>query len=293
MINFNKLKKFFAPIPFIVIIAGIIGFCINGFNYGIDFSGGTIMRINAGQFIEEEKVYDIVNKVDSGASVVYAGANKETVVIKSTLALTNEQKNQISRAFVDEYKVDRNNIEDTTTGPSISREIRQKAVISIIIASILMLIYVTFRFEWKYGVAAVFALIVDVLVIVSTYGIFNLQIDSSLIAATLTIVGYSINATIVIFDRFRENKRMYPRMENAELIETSLNSTFRRTVLTTITTLIAVVVLYITGGHVIEALCIPLLVGIVEGMISSTFIAPYTWGLLEKNFGHGAKSKRA
>ena len=292
MINFNKLKKFFAPIPFIVIIAGIIGFCINGFNYGIDFSGGTIMRINAGQFIEEEKVYDIVNKVDSGASVVYAGANKETVVIKSTLALTNEQKNQISRAFVDEYKVDRNNIEDTTTGPSISREIRQKAVISIIIASILMLIYVTFRFEWKYGVAAVFALIVDVLVIVATYGIFNLQIDSSLIAATLTIVGYSINATIVIFDRFRENKRMYPRMENAELIETSLNSTFRRTVLTTITTLIAVVVLYITGGHVIEALCIPLLVGIVEGMISSTFIAPYTWGLLEKNFGHGAKSKR-
>lgn len=293
MINFNKLKKFFAPIPFIVIIAGIIGFCINGFNYGIDFSGGTIMRINAGQFIEEEKVYDIVKKVDSGASVVYAGANKETVVIKSTLALTNEQKNQISRAFVDEYKVDRNNIEDTTTGPSISREIRQKAVISIIIASILMLIYVTFRFEWKYGVAAVFALIVDVLVIVATYGIFNLQIDSSLIAATLTIVGYSINATIVIFDRFRENKRMYPRMENSELIETSLNSTFRRTVLTTITTLIAVVVLYITGGHVIEALCIPLLVGIVEGMISSTFIAPYTWGLLEKNFGHGAKSKRA
>lgn len=293
MINFNKLKKFFAPIPFIIIIAGIIGFCINGFNYGIDFSGGTIMRINAGQFIEEEKVYDIINKVDSGASVVYAGANKETVVIKSTLALTNEQKNQISRAFVDEYKVDRNNIEDTTTGPSISREIRQKAVISIIIASILMLIYVTFRFEWKYGVASVFALIVDVLVIVATYGIFNLQIDSSLIAATLTIVGYSINATIVIFDRFRENKRMYPRMENAELIETSLNSTFRRTVLTTITTLIAVVVLYITGGHVIEALCIPLLVGIVEGMISSTFIAPYTWGLLEKNFGHGAKSKRA
>lgn len=293
MINFNKLKKFFAPIPFIVIIAGIIGFCINGFNYGIDFSGGTIMRINAGQFIEEEKVYDIVKKVDSGASVVYAGANKETVVIKSTLALTNEQKNQISRAFVDEYKVDRNNIEDTTTGPSISREIRQKAVISIIIASILMLIYVTFRFEWKYGVASVFALIVDVLVIVATYGIFNLQIDSSLIAATLTIVGYSINATIVIFDRFRENKRMYPKMENAELIETSLNSTFRRTVLTTVTTLIAVVVLYITGGHVIEALCIPLLVGIVEGMISSTFIAPYTWGLLEKNFGHGAKSKRA
>lgn len=293
MINFNKLKKFFAPIPFIVIIAGIIGFCINGFNYGIDFSGGTIMRINAGQFIEEEKVYDIVNKVDNGASVVYAGANKETVVIKSTLALTNEQKNQISRAFVDEYKVDRNNIEDTTTGPSISREIRQKAVISIIIASILMLIYVTFRFEWKYGVAAVFALIVDVLVIIATYGIFNLQIDSSLIAATLTIVGYSINATIVIFDRFRENKRMYPKMENAELIETSLNSTFRRTLLTTITTLIAVVVLYITGGHVIEALCIPLLVGIVEGMISSTFIAPYTWGLLEKNFGHGAKSKRA
>lgn len=293
MINFNKLKKFFAPIPFIVIIAGIIGFCINGFNYGIDFSGGTIMRINAGQFIEEEKVYDIVKKVDNGASVVYAGANKETVVIKSTLALTNEQKNQISRAFVDEYKVDRNNIEDTTTGPSISREIRQKAVISIIIASILMLIYVTFRFEWKYGVAAVFALIVDVLVIVATYGIFNLQIDSSLIAATLTIVGYSINATIVIFDRFRENKRMYPRMENSELIETSLNSTFRRTLLTTATTLIAVVVLYITGGHVIEALCIPLLVGIVEGMISSTFIAPYTWGLLEKNFGHGAKSKRA
>ena len=274
-------------------IAGIIGFCIHGFNYGIDFSGGTIMRVNAGQFIEEAKVYDIVNKVDSGASVVYAGTNKETIVIKSTLALTNEQKNQISRAFEEEYKVDRNNIEDTTTGPSVSREIRQKAVISIIIASILMLIYVTFRFEWKYGVAAVFALIVDVLVIVATYGIFNLQIDSSLIAATLTIVGYSINATIVIFDRFRENKRMNPRMDNAELIESSLNSTFRRTVLTTITTLIAVVVLYITGGHVIEALCIPLLVGIVEGMISSTFIAPYTWGLLEKNFGHGAKSKRA
>lgn len=293
MINFNKLKKIFAPIPFIVIIAGIIGFCINGFNYGIDFSGGTIMRVNAGQFIEEAKVYDIVNKVDNGASVVYAGANKETIVIKSTLALTNEQKNQISRAFEEEYKVDRNNIEDTTTGPSISREIRQKAVISIIIASILMLIYVTFRFEWKYGVAAVFALIVDVLVIVATYGIFNLQIDSSLIAATLTIVGYSINATIVIFDRFRENKRMYPRMDNAELIESSLNSTFRRTLLTTVTTLIAVVVLYILGGHVIEALCIPLLVGIVEGMISSTFIAPYTWGLLEKNFGHGAKSKRA
>lgn len=291
MINFNKLKKFFAPIPFIVIIAGIIGFIINGFNYGIDFSGGTIMRVNAGKFIEEDKVYDIVNKVDSGASVVYAGANKEAIIIKSTLALTNEQKNTISKAFEKDYQVSRDNIEDTTTGPSVSREIREKAIISIIIASILMLIYVTFRFEWKYGVAAVFALIVDVLVIVSTYGIFNLQIDSSLIAAALTIVGYSINATIVIFDRFRENRRMHPRMENDELIESSLNSTFRRTVLTTVTTLIAVVVLYILGGHVIEALCIPLLVGIVEGMLSSTFIAPYTWGLLEKNFGHKAVRK--
>lgn len=282
MIDFYKLRKYFAPIPLVIIVLGIIMFSINGFNYGIDFSGGTVIRVNAGKFIPEDEVYDIARKVDPNIGVVYAGANKEQIIIKSTLSLSNQQKSEIAKAFEEKYKISRDDFEDTSTGPSVSREIKEKAVISIILASILMLVYVSIRFQWKYGVAAVLALVCDTFVVLAAYGIFNLSIDSSLIAAVLTIVGYSINDTIVIFDRFRENKKLHPRMSNEEVINNSLNSTLRRTILTSLTTLMAVLVLYFLGGHVIRELCLPLIIGLIEGTYSSIFIAPTIWDWLSK-----------
>lgn len=272
-----KNKNTFRIISVAIILVGLVMFLINGFNFGIDFTGGTIIEISANKFIEVEDAKAIMDEYDNDASIIHGGTNKEELIIKSTLDLSNESVNGIISSFADEYGVDKDNIKSEKFGPTMGKEIRDKAWLSITIASIAMLLYITFRFEFKFGLAALIALLHDVIITVAVYAIFKLPVNSSFIAAILTIVGYSINDTIVIFDRIREELRLNPKVTLDNIINGSIQHSLRRTIITTITTLIAVIVLYIIGVEAVKVLALPLIIGMLSGTYSSLFIAPAVW----------------
>lgn len=277
-----KNKKIYLMISLIIIALGLVMFIINGFNYGIEFTGGTLIQINAGKFISVDEAKNIVKEFDENASIIHGGSNKEELIIKSTKDLSNNDVNRLIDKFQKEYKINKKSVQAEKVGPSMGKEIKNKAILSILISTIAMLIYITFRFEFKFGLAAVIALAHDMLITISVYTIFKLPVNSSLIAAILTILGYSINDTIVIFDRIREELRLNPKESLDNVVNNGINHCLRRTINTTITTIIALVVLYIVGVEDVKILALPLLVGIISGTYSSIFIASPVWYDLKK-----------
>ncbi len=275
--NIIKNKKTFFIISLAIILAGVVMFFVNGLNYGIDFTGGTLIQINAGKFISVEEAREIVEEFDPNMSIIHGGVDKEELIIKSTLDLSNSDITSITDKFIEKYDIDKNSFLSEKIGPTMGKEIQNKAFLSISIATIVMLAYISFRFEFKFGLAAIIALIHDVLVTISVYAIFKLPVNSSFIAAILTIVGYSINDTIVIFDRIREEMRLNPRENFENIVNNSIRHSLRRTINTTVTTVVAVLILYILGVEDIKVLALPLLVGMLAGTYSSIFIAPNIW----------------
>lgn len=281
--NIVEKRKIFIGISLSIIILGIIMFIINGFNYGIEFTGGTLIQVNSDEFIEAEKIRPITDEFDENISIVHGGEDKKELILRSTLDLSNADVNKMADDFEKEFGIKKSNFKSEKVGPSMGKEIKNKAVISITIATIAMLIYITFRFEFTFGLAAIIALIHDVLITLSMYAIFKLPVNNAFIAAILTIVGYSINDTIVIFDRIREEIRLNPREELDNIINSGISHTLRRTINTTITTVIAVSVLYIVGVEDIKVLALPLIFGLLAGTYSSIFIASPLWYIF-KNF---------
>ena len=259
----------------ILIIAGICFAAVKGFNFGIDFSGGTVITIQAPKFIEEQKIRSIFDKYDNTIGIQYSGENKSDIIVKSTKDFDTTQMTEIKYALEKELSIDRTAISSDSAEPTMGKEIQRKAVISILIASALMLVYITIRFEFLFGVAAICALLHDVLITVGFYAIFT--VNSSLIAAILTIVGYSINATIIIFDRIREERKLQPKASKEDIINSAVNHTLRRSIFTTLTTLLAVFTLYYVGVEAVKVLALPLIVGMVSGFWSSVFLAPNFW----------------
>lgn len=275
--NIIKNRKIYFFISLAVILVGIGMMIFRGLNYGIEFTGGTIINVNAGNFIPAEDIKKITNEVDRNMTVIHSGKDKKNIIIKSTLNLTNKEITPIMEKFKQDYNIESKDITTKAVGPSIGKETRDKAILSTVIATILMLAYITFRFEFTLGVSAIVALIHDVLVTVSIYAIFRLPVTASFIAAILTIVGYSINDTIVIFDKIRENVKFNSRQSLEEIINNSVKSILRRTINTTLTTLVSVIVLYIMGVEDIKILALPLILGMLAGTYSSMFIAPTLW----------------
>ena len=275
--NVIKNRKIFSIISIVIILAGLLMFGIKGLNYGIDFTGGTLIQINAGKFISAEEVREIVDEYDNEASILHGGENKDELIIKSTLDLSNDDTAAIISKFIEKYDIDKNNFLSEKFGATMGAEIQKKAMLSMLIATVLMLAYITWRFELNFGVAAIIALIHDMLIMLAVYSILRLPMNSSFIAAILTVVGYSINDTIVIFDRMRENLKIYPKWTVEDTINGSIKQSMRRTINTTITTLIAVVVLYMIGVEAVKELALPLIIGIISGTYSSLFIASPVW----------------
>ena len=268
-----KNKKIFYAISLLIIALGLVMYVINGLNYGIDFTGGTMIQLEVGKFVSVEQAREIIEPYDQNVSIVHSGADKEELIIRSSRDLSNNETSEIVQSFVKLYGMDENNFQTQKFGPFMGKEIRNRAIVSVIIASALMLAYISFRFQFKFGVAAVLALVHDVLVTLAVYSVLRLPVNSSFIAAMLTIVGYSINDTIVIFDRIREETKINPRMGLEEIINNSISLSKRRTVFTTLTTLMAVVTLYFVGVEDVKVLALPLIIGMVSGTYSSLFIA--------------------
>lgn len=294
--NIIKHKNIFFLISLVVILAGLSMAVISGFNYGIDFTGGTLIQINLGNTIPVAEIREITDEYDSGASIIHAGSNKEQIIIKSTLDLDSKKRAELFNEFKEKYNLDTDAlIQSIKIGPTIGNETQQKAWISIIIATIGMLIYITFRFEYRFGLSAIIALLHDVLVIIAVYAIFKLQVNSSFIAAILTIVGYSINDTIVVFDRIRENLRLMKKDKIEDIINKSISQTITRTINTSFTTLAAIISLYIFGVESIKEFALPLIVGVAVGSYSSIFIASPFWHIFSTKVfkNHRLGSRRA
>ena len=280
--NIIKNKKIFYMISLIIIAAGLIMFFVNGLNYGIDFTGGTMIQLDLGKFVSVEEAREIMDEYDNNASLIHVGGNQEELIIRSSLDLSNVDTTAIVDKFVEIHGMDRNNFQTQKFGPFMGEEIRDRALFSIIIASVLMLGYISFRFQFKFGVAAIVALIHDILVTLAIYSILRLPVNSSFIAAMLTIVGYSINDTIVIFDRIREQLRISQKDNLETIVNNSVKLSLRRTINTTVTTVLAVGVLYILGVEDVKVLALPLLLGMLSGTYSSIFIASPIWYTLKK-----------
>lgn len=278
--NVIKNRRIYMMISLAIILVGLGMFLVNGLNLGIDFTGGTMIQVNAGKFISVEEAKVILDEYDTNASIIYAGANKEEIIIRSTIDMSNQETSVIVDKFIETFELEKNNFQTQKFGPFMGKEIRDKAIQSILIATVLMLVYITIRFQFKFGVAAIVALIHDVLITIAIYIIFKLPVNSSFIAAILTIVGYSINDTIVVFDRIREELKLNPKDSLENIINNSIKLSLRRTINTTATTILAVGVLYVLGVEDVKVLALPLMLGMIAGTYSSIFIAsPLYFGL--------------
>lgn len=265
-----------------LLLAGLIALGVRGLNLGIDFKGGSILQRTFETKATVAQVTEALNQAPLsqlrlGDSQVQAGTGN-TIIIR-TRDLSPAQERQVDAGLQELVgKIDETKNQTDTVGPVIGRELTQNAFWAVVVAAILMLVYITIRFEFKFGVAAIIALLHDVFMIMGIFALTGKQVDSPFVAAILTIIGYSINDTIVIFDRIRENLRFHKKGESyAQLVNDSINQTLARSINTVGTTLVSIIALYFFGGESIKAFTFALLFGITSGCYSSIFIASPLW----------------
>ncbi len=279
--------KIWLSISLIVILAGLGFMTFQGLNFGVDFAGGSLIHANIGMTFDVAEVRDIMSDLGIQATVSYAGENNQDVIIRTR---DTERSDEIQEALIAQYNITVDQVTIETVGPTIGRELTINAIQSVLIACLLILVYVWIRFEIKSGVAAIAALVHDVLIMFAAMAFFRVQLNSAFVAAMLTIIGYSINDTIIVFDRIRENHRRFnKKLTRDEIVNKSVSETIIRSLNTSLTTLFAVTTLYVLGVQAVKEFAFPLIVGIVSGTYSSIFIAGPIWALWND---HGDKKKR-
>lgn len=276
MFNIIEKRKIILAIPCVILLVGIICFAVfGGFNSDIDFTGGTAMEIELGVNFDEtaiRKTFSSVKGVEV-SSVQSSGAQKAIVKTKE---LSQEKLVELKSAVIRDFPSSTITSVDSVSA-TMGQDMWWSAAKSILIAVILMLVYISIRFDLFSGLSAVVALSHDVLMMLSVYAIFQLPINSTFIAAVLTILGYSINATIVVFDRVRENSKLIRKEAFASVVNKSIWQTMMRSINTSVTTLLTLICLYILGVTSIKQFAFPLIVGVVCGTFSSVFIAGQFW----------------
>lgn len=276
--SFIKFRKIGYLISILVIVIGIGGGLLQGFNFGIDFTGGTMMQIDMKKEVPVDEVKQIIKADKIVADVVYAGVGNTQIIIRTTQSLDSSMRNQLIKDLGTKYGTTNADVLSAEQfGPSIGELLKQNAVKAMIIAILFMLVYIAIRFEWKFGIAAIVALIHDIAILIGFYGLFQIPVNAPFIASILVILGYSINDTIVIFDRIRENLKIMKRTKLEDLIDKSINQSLVRSIATSFATVLSIVALYILGGETIKQFTLPLIVGISVGTLSSIFVASPIW----------------
>ena len=267
-----KRRKWFYALSLIVIIPGIISLMLQGLNLGIDFTGGSITHIKLPSQVTSEDVRATLSKHGLDADVQKSGDE----YYLRTRELTQEETDALMSSLKEDFsEVEFMSAE--SVGATIGGELTRNALLAISIATVLMLAYISFRFEWTFGVASVLGIIHNVLVVLGAFSIFQWEISSAFIAAILTVIGYSINDTIVIFDRIRENMKGSRKENYEELVNRSAGQTLNRSINTVLTSVFPLIALLILGGSTIKLFVLAMLIGFITGAYSSICIASSLW----------------
>lgn len=286
-------SKIWFGIAIVLLVVSLGSLMIRGLDFGIDFQGGTIITIDLHTQFNTDDIRKITDEIDKTADITYAGDAQEQVVISTKESLDTAQRKALFEEFKSAYGLEESDLisADSVTA-TVGSETARNAVIAAAVAVVLMLIYITFRFEFFFGLSAVIALIFDITMVIGVYALLQIQVNGPFIAAILTILGYSINDTIVVFDRIRENEKLLGMKDIDGLVDTSITQTLRRSLYTVITTLLAILALYILGVDAIRNFALPLIVGIVSGCYSSIFVASPLWVLFQKKFPNSKRNKK-
>ena len=273
-IYFNKFFKSANIFSLILISVSIFFLIFKGLNYGVDFKGGTLIELrildNSSNIVS---VRDAFNKMNLSGIKVKQFGNKTDYIVKF-------QNNGINKDLINEIKINLNkdkNIYDfrrvENVGPKVSRELLKSGIIAVGLSLMAMLIYIWLRFEWQFSIGAILAIFHDVIVTLGLFSLFNLEINLSIVAAILTIVGYSMNDTVVIYDRVRDNLKKSAGVKIFDLTNISINETLSRTIITSVTTLLALLSIYLFGGEILKGFSLAMIMGVIFGTYSSIYIA--------------------
>ena len=275
-LQFSKYFKVANIFSIFLFLTSLIFIIFKGLNYGIDFKGGTLLEIRVSEKnISIEDVRSSLDKLNLGDVNVKEFGEKGNYLIKieekpdlNSKLITNLKKNINTKL---NSEVNYRRIENV--GPKVSSELLKSGLIAIILSLLAMLFYIWIRFEWQFSLGAILALFHDVIVTLGVFSLFSLEINLSIIAAVLTIVGYSMNDTVVIYDRVRENLRKYSDIKIYELTNISINETLSRTIITSATTLLALLAIYFFGGEILKGFSLAMILGVIFGTYSSIYIA--------------------
>ena len=279
-------RKIWYAISSVLIIASLFFMVTRGFNMGIDFTGGTIIDLRFEKAVNINDVRAVLNEYDlSNSTIQLSGENSsstesENVMIR-TVDLEEQERKEVMAALTDKlgaYQV----LREEKVGATMGTELIMNAVYATIISWLLIIAYVSYRFEFKFGISAVLGLAHNVIIVLGAFALTQRQIDSSFVAALLTIIGYSINDTIVIFDRIRENLKIHRRSESlGEMVDNSIWQCMTRTIYTVATSLFAIVSIFLFGGETIHNFSFAMLVGFASGAYTSIFLAGPMWMFLK------------
>ncbi len=265
----NKRKLWYA-ISAVLLLVGVVSLLFRGLNLGIDFTGGNIMQLQFSQTVTSEELRSVVSSYVEATPTIQASDNN--VFLIRTEVMPEEQSNQLLTQVESElgsFEILRNE----RIGPVIGAELIANAWWALLLALALMLLYITVRFRFNFAVSAIVPLMHDALMVLGIFSILQVEVDSTFVAAILTVLGYSINSTIVIFDRIRENRELHPKQGFTDLINESINQTLGRSINTSVAVLLLVLCLFLFGGDTTKAFSLALVIGVIAGAYSSVFIA--------------------
>jgi len=284
--NFNRFFKFLNTLSIILVIISVLLLIFKGLNYGIDFKGGTLIEVRSNDSqINTTNLRNSLIKMNIGDVNVKKFGSDNDFLIKfekkdnNNKNLIKEVKNELIKSVGSE--IDFRRVENV--GPKVSAELLKSGVIAIAASLAAMLLYIWIRFEWQFSIGAIAALFHDVLLTLGIFSLFSLEINLSIVAAILTIVGYSMNDTVVIFDRVRENLIKFSDIKIFDLTNLSINETLSRTIITSLTTLLALISIFIFGGEILRGFSLAMILGVVFGTYSSIYIANPILILLKVN----------
>ena len=284
-ISFLSYYKYAFGLSFIFIVSGIISIFVKGLETSIDFTGGTIVNVETNQEnidLPQLRI-DAENIFNKTVNIVLSESNGSAKNLIFTMDFLEDEKTldtYLQNSFKENYQI----VQVESIGPKLGDELKVNARNAILASLLLIGLYITIRFDRFYALGSLAALLHDVLIILSIFSIFNLEVSVAIIAAFLTIVGYSLNDTIVIYDRIRENMFKFSERKKDAVINLSLNETLSRTIITSVTTLLVVVSLYLFGGEILQPFALALIIGVIIGSYSSIFIASPIMFIFEEKF---------